>query len=65
MPKHADPRQFAELCRRLASIPTSGGHNIDRVLHTLASKAEYEAALAQPPAAESPKTPRASRRTAR
>jgi len=65
MPKPADPRQFAALCRRLASIPTSGGHNINRVLQALASKLEYEAALAAPPAAEPRKATRVPRPTAR
>ena len=46
MPNPADPRQIAELCRRLASIPTSGGHRADRALHVLAGKIEHEAGLA-------------------
>ena len=37
---------MAELCRRLASIPTSGGHRADRVLRALAGKLDREAALA-------------------
>jgi len=55
MPNPADPRQIAELCRRLASIPTSGGHRADRALHVLAGKIEREAALAERFAPEPPK----------
>jgi hypothetical protein len=38
---------MAQLCRRLASVPTSGGHRADRVLQALAGKLEREAALAE------------------
>jgi hypothetical protein len=48
----ADPRQLAKLCRRLANVPTSGGHRADRVLHALAEKLDQEAALAERLAAE-------------
>jgi hypothetical protein len=46
---------MAELCRRLASIPTSGGHRADQVLFALADKLDHEAAQAEPPAARAPK----------
>jgi hypothetical protein len=35
-----DPREIARLCRRMASIPTSGGHRTDRVLLELAEELE-------------------------
>jgi hypothetical protein len=35
-----DPREIARLCRRVASIPTSGGHRTDRVLLDLAQELE-------------------------
>ncbi len=56
MSNAADPRQIAELYRRLANIPTSGGHRADRLLQTLAEKLDREAAEAKPPAARAPKS---------
>jgi hypothetical protein len=56
MQQTSDPRQLAELCRRLASVPTSGGHRADRVLFALADKLDREAAQAKPPAARAPKS---------
>jgi hypothetical protein len=47
MQQATDPRQLAELCRRLANIPTSGGHRADRVLEALASKLDREAEFAE------------------
>jgi hypothetical protein len=47
MQQATDPRQLAELCRRLANVPTSGGHRADRVLYTLAAKLDREAVLAE------------------
>jgi hypothetical protein len=38
-----DREQLADLCRRLASIPTEGGHCADRELLKLAEKLEREA----------------------
>jgi hypothetical protein len=52
MQQATDPRQLAELCRRLANVPTSGGHRADRVLHALAAKLDHEAALAERMTAE-------------
>jgi hypothetical protein len=36
----SNPREIARLCRRMASIPTSGGHRTDRVLLELAEELE-------------------------
>jgi hypothetical protein len=47
MQQTTDPRQLADLCRRLANVPTSGGHRADRVLEALAAKLDREAALAE------------------
>jgi hypothetical protein len=52
MQQATDPRQIAKLCRRLANIPTSGGHRADRVLQALADKLDHEASFAEPPAPE-------------
>jgi hypothetical protein len=38
-------RRKAELCRRAASIPTSGSGNADRILLALAEQLERDAAL--------------------
>lgn len=43
MSKATDPQRIAELCRRVAAIPTSGGHRADRALLTLAGKLDREA----------------------
>jgi hypothetical protein len=37
-------RQMADRCRRMAAVPTSGGHCADRQLLILADKLEHEAA---------------------
>jgi hypothetical protein len=37
-------RQKAQLYRRLASIPTTGGHDVDRVLREVADDLERKAA---------------------
>jgi hypothetical protein len=37
-------KDLLDLCRRMAAIPTSGGHGADRALLTLASKIDREAA---------------------
>jgi hypothetical protein len=42
-----DRRKLADLCRKVASIPTKGGHRADRVLLQLAAELELETA---PPA---------------
>jgi hypothetical protein len=47
MQQATDPRKLAELCRRLANVPTSGGHRADRVLHALAAKLDREAEFAE------------------
>jgi len=52
MPQATDPGQLAKLCRRLANIPTSGGHRADRVLQALADKLDREASFAQRTAPE-------------
>jgi hypothetical protein len=54
MQQAIDPRQIAKLCRRLANIPTSGGHRADRVLQALADKLDREASFAEPPALQPP-----------
>jgi hypothetical protein len=46
MQQATDPRQLADLCRRLANVPTSGGYRADRVLNELADKLDREAAQA-------------------
>jgi hypothetical protein len=38
-------RRKAALCRRAASIPTSGSGNADRILLALAEQLEHDAAL--------------------
>lgn len=45
----------AELCRRAASIPTSGGHQSDQILLDLAERLEREAAALAP--RDRPSTP--------
>lgn len=63
MPEATDPRQLAELCRRLANVPTSGGHRADRVLVALADKLDREAPSVERPAFEPPQRgPRKPRR---
>jgi hypothetical protein len=54
MQQTSDPRQLADLCRRVANIPTSGGHRADRVLQALANQLEQEAAQADRSAVEVP-----------
>jgi hypothetical protein len=44
MPERARLRNKAELYRRLASVPTNGGHDEDRVLLAMAYELEHEAA---------------------
>jgi hypothetical protein len=44
MPERARLRQKAELYRRLASVPTTGGHDEDRVLLAIADDLEHKAA---------------------
>ena len=51
MPEVTQLRKKAELCRRLASIPTSGGHLADRALLPLAEKLDREAIKTEHPAA--------------
>src|SRR6516162_29901 len=41
-------REAAELCRRVAAIPTSGGHRADRALLVLAEKLDREAIVNHP-----------------
>lgn len=43
MPRRAELRRKAELCRRAASVPTTGGHYEDRVLLAVAEELEHEA----------------------
>jgi hypothetical protein len=54
VPKAVFLRQQADLCRRIASIPTEGGRREDRVLLTVADDLERQAAALEersPPAA--------------
>jgi hypothetical protein len=44
MSKASHLREQAHLCRRIASIPTAGGHHEDRVLLAVADDLEREAA---------------------
>jgi hypothetical protein len=44
MPQRAELRQKAKLYRRLASVPTTGGHDEDRVLLAIADELERKAA---------------------
>jgi hypothetical protein len=44
IPKTTEGRRFADLYRRVASIPTSGGHRADLILRPLADKLDREAA---------------------
>jgi hypothetical protein len=43
MTKAFELRQTADLCKRLAEIPTNGGHRVDQVLNVLAEKLYREA----------------------
>jgi hypothetical protein len=59
-------RRKAALCRRAASIPTSGSGNADRILLTLAEQLDHDAALRERNLQENaserlPKTGRAAR----
>ena len=45
MDRATDLRRLADLCNRMAEIPTSGGHSADRWLLTLAEKLRREAAF--------------------
>jgi hypothetical protein len=40
-------RRKAALCRRAATIPTSGSSNADRILMALAEQLEHDAALCE------------------
>jgi hypothetical protein len=44
MPQRIELREKASLYRRLASIPTDGGRDEDRLLLTVAEQLEHEAA---------------------
>jgi len=44
MSKASRLREQAHLCRRIAGIPTAGGHHEDRVLLAVADDLEREAA---------------------
>ena len=44
MPRRTELRQKASLYRRMASVPTEGGHQEDRVLLAVAEEFEREAA---------------------
>ena len=44
MSRIAELRQRADLCRRVASVPTEGGRREDRVLLIIADRLEREAA---------------------
>jgi hypothetical protein len=44
MSKASHLREQAHLCRRIARIPTAGGHHEDRVLLAIADDLEHEAA---------------------
>jgi len=45
MAKANDLRQLAQNCRRLAQIPTTGGHRADRLLLGMAARLEHEATM--------------------
>jgi hypothetical protein len=44
MPRRTELRQQASIYRRLAGMPTEGGHEEDRILRAVADKLEREAA---------------------
>ena len=44
MNRASDLRRLADLCKRMAEVPTSGGHRADRRLLTLAERLDREAA---------------------
>ena len=44
MDRANDLRRLANLCKRMAEVPTSGGHRADRRLLTLADRLDREAA---------------------
>jgi len=44
--KATDLRRTADLCKRLADVPTTGGHRADQVLNALAEKLYRDAAQA-------------------
>jgi hypothetical protein len=45
MNRATDLRRIANLCRRVAAVPTAGGHRADRLLVTLAEQLDHEAAM--------------------
>jgi len=50
MREHKERRDLAELCRRLARVPTSGGSRADRVLLALAEQLDRQTErLTSPP----------------
>ena len=49
MPDYAELKRTARLYRRMASVPTEGGHNADRWLLALAEQLENEAVEEQSP----------------
>lgn len=54
MDRATDLRRLADLCNRMAEIPTSGGHSADRWLLTLAEKLRREAAFLKRPNCPTP-----------
>ena len=56
MAKTSDPREIAQLYRRLARVPTSGGHRADRELLALAEKLDGEATASEQQCAAPPPT---------
>ena len=44
MDRATDLRRLADLCKRMAEVPTSGGHRADRRLLTLAERLDREVA---------------------
>jgi hypothetical protein len=57
-----DHKRTADLYRRLASIPTSGGYRADRELLALADKLDSEIAISEPGADREPTRPQTARR---
>jgi hypothetical protein len=45
MPRAAGKRNLADLCRRMAGVPTSGGRHEDRLLLALAEQLESESGV--------------------
>jgi hypothetical protein len=57
-----DKKQLADFYRRLASMPTEGGHRADRALIMLAERLDQDVAKMRIAASAEPQTPAYMRR---